>query len=115
MIGDALTTSSQNLLTSRALRWARAGDPQALAYLYARYADDVYEQVRTVVDDDHEAADVTRQVFARVSDAIGRGDEAREVPFRAWILRVSRDVALGHVRRRPQPQLQPRTSRIVAV
>jgi hypothetical protein len=142
MIGDVLTASFQDLesasrpcppttdaidarggdgdgyegsrLTLRALRWARAGDRQALEYLYARYADDVHEHVRTIVGDDREAERVTRQVFAGMIDAIG-GYEERDVPFRAWILHVSRDVALGHVRRRPQPQLQPRTSRIVAV
>jgi hypothetical protein len=97
-------------LTLRALRWARAGDRQALEYLYARYADDVHEHVRTIVGDDREAERVTRQVFARMIDSIG-GYEERDVPFRAWILRVSRTVALDHVRRGRQasPQLAPRT------
>lgn len=132
MIGDVFTASFQDLesasrpcsstpdaidarggdgggygsrLTLRALRWALAGDRQAQKYLYARYADDVYECVRTIVGDDHEAERVTRQVFARMIDSIG-GYEERDVPFRAWILRVSRTVALDHVRRGRQAHPQ---------
>lgn len=101
-------------LTLRALRWARAGDRQALEYLYARYADDVHEYVRTIVGDDHEAARVTRQVFAGMIDSIGGYDE-RNVPFRAWILRVSRTVALDHVRRGRLASPQHLASRIAAV
>jgi sugar/nucleoside kinase (ribokinase family) len=101
-------------LTLRALRWARAGDRQALDYLYARYADDVYEYVRTIVGNDHEAERVTRQVFARMIDSIG-GYEERDVPFRAWILRVSRTVALDHVRRGRQASSQHLASRIVTI
>jgi hypothetical protein len=101
-------------LTLRALRWARAGDRQALEYLYARYADDVHEYVRTIVGDDREAERVTRQVFARMIDSIG-GYEERDVPFRAWILRVSRSVALDHVRRERQASPQLLASRIVTI
>lgn len=108
--GDGYSSS----LTSRALRWARAGDRQALEYLYARYADDVYEYVRTIVGDDHEAERVTRQVFARMIDSIG-GYEERDVPFRAWILSISRTVALNHVRRGPQASPQHLASRIVTI
>jgi hypothetical protein len=101
-------------LTLRALRWARAGDRQALEYLHARYADDVYEYVRTIVGDDHEAERMTRQVFAKMIDSIG-GYEERDVPFRAWILRFSRNMALDHVRRRREPCPQHLASRIAAV
>lgn len=110
--GDGYGDGSR--LTLRALRWARAGDRQALEYLYARYADDVYECVRDIVGDDHEAERVTRQVFARMIDSIGR-DEERHVPFRAWIMRVSRTVALDHVRRGRHARPQHLDSRIVAI
>jgi DNA-directed RNA polymerase specialized sigma24 family protein len=113
-IPDALEAHGDSGSTSRALRWAQAGDRQALKFLYARYADDVYEYVRGVIGDDYEAEDVTRQVFARMIDLIDRYEE-REVPFHAWILRVSRNVALDHVRRQSQPCSERLAARIVTV
>lgn len=104
----------ESRLTSRALRCARAGDRQALEYLYARYADDVYEHVRPLLGDDHEAADVTRQVFAGMRDSIGRYEE-QDVPLRTWILHVSRDLALDRARRRSRPYPQRPDPRIVTV
>lgn len=83
---------------SRAVKLAQTGDRQALGFLYARYADNVYGYVRSIVRDDHEAEDVTQQVFAKLIQVIGKYEE-REVPFVAWILRVSRNVAVDHIRR----------------
>jgi DNA-directed RNA polymerase specialized sigma24 family protein len=111
---DAVAARDGSSLTSRALRWARAGDRKALEYLYARYADNVYGYVRNILGDDYEAEDVTRQVFARMIDLIGRYEE-RDVPFQTWILRVARNVALDHARRRAQPCPRPLASRIVTV
>jgi RNA polymerase sigma-70 factor, ECF subfamily len=86
-------------LVSQAVRRAQQGDREALGFLYARYADNVYGYVRSIVRDQHEAEDVTQHVFAKLIHVIGKYEE-REVPFFAWILRVARNVALDHVRRR---------------
>ena len=56
--------------------------------LYLRYADNVYGYVCSIVRDEHEAEDVTQQVFAKLMTAIARY-EPRSVPFSAWILRIS--------------------------
>jgi RNA polymerase sigma-70 factor, ECF subfamily len=84
-------------LVSQAVGWAQAGDRDALGFLYARYADDVHRYVRTIVQDSHEAEDVTQQVFAKLIRAIGSYEE-RDVPFLAWILRVARNLAIDHLR-----------------
>jgi RNA polymerase sigma-70 factor, ECF subfamily len=83
---------------ARAVRRAQAGDRDALAFLYARYADNVHGYVRSIVQDHHEAEEVTRHVFAKLMQAIG-GYEAREAPFLAWLIRVARNAALDHLRR----------------
>jgi len=85
-------------LVSRAVRNAQEGDRAALGFLYARYADDVCGYVRSIVRDQHEAEDITQQVFAKLIQVIGKYEE-RDVPFFAWILRVSRNVAVDHLRR----------------
>jgi RNA polymerase sigma-70 factor (ECF subfamily) len=77
---------------------ARAGDREALRFLYIRFSGSVYGYVASIVHDDYEAEDITQDVFAKLTTALARY-EPREVPFAAWILRVSRNVALDHMRR----------------
>jgi RNA polymerase sigma-70 factor (ECF subfamily) len=85
----------------RAIAAAKAGQWDALHYLYVRYADDVRGFVQSIVRNQHDAEDVTQEVFAKLMRAIQKY-EAREVPFAAWILRVARNAALDHVRSRRQ-------------
>ena len=80
-----------------AVRRVQAGDREALGFLYARFADNVYGYVRSIVHDHHEAEDVTQHVFAKLMRVIGKYQE-REVPFLAWLLRVARNVAVDHMR-----------------
>jgi RNA polymerase sigma-70 factor (ECF subfamily) len=84
-----------------ATRRAREGDMSALHFLYVRFADDVCGYVRSIVQDSHDAEDITQNVFAKLMTAIHKY-EAREVPFAAWILRVARNAALDHLRARRQ-------------
>jgi len=92
---DEIATSA---LVSRAVKLAQQGDREALGFLYARYADNVCGYVRSIVHDQHEAEDITQHVFAKLIHVIGKYEE-RDVPFFAWILRVSRNVAVDHIRR----------------
>lgn len=81
----------------RALIRAKAGDMEGHRYLYARYADNVFSYVRKIVCDEHDAEDITQQVFAKLFRTIVRYEE-RDVPFAAWILRVARNAAIDHMR-----------------
>jgi RNA polymerase sigma-70 factor (ECF subfamily) len=89
----------ETALVSRAVERAQGGDREAIGFLYARFADEVKGYVRSIVGDPHEAEDVTQQVFTKLITAIGKYEQ-REVPFFAWILRVSRNMALDHIRAR---------------
>lgn len=84
-------------LVSRAVRRAQAGDREALGFLYARYADNIYGYVRSIVHSHHEAEDITQHVFAKMLRVIDKYEE-RDVPFFAWALRVARNVAMDHIR-----------------
>jgi RNA polymerase sigma-70 factor (ECF subfamily) len=84
-------------LVSLAIKRAREGDREALGFLYARYADNVYGYVLSIVRDHHQAEDITQQVFAKLVRAIGKYEE-REVSFLAWIVRVARNVAVDFIR-----------------
>ncbi|HSR95308.1 MAG TPA: sigma-70 family RNA polymerase sigma factor [Solirubrobacterales bacterium] len=81
----------------RAIAQAKAGEMEGHRYLYARYADNVFSYARKIVRDDHDAEDITQQVFAKLLRTIGRYEE-RDVPFAAWILRVARNAAIDHMR-----------------
>lgn len=93
---DAAARASSHL-TRQAVARAKQGDPEGLHYLYVRYADDVLRYVNSFVRDQHEAEDITQNVFAKLMTAIKKYEQ-REVPFDAWILRVSRNAALDHLR-----------------
>ena len=90
-------------LVHSAVARARGGDPDALRFLYLRYADNVYGYVCSIVRDEHEAEDLTQQIFAKLLTTLDRY-EPRQVPFSAWILRVAHNAAIDHLRaRRPVP------------
>ena len=72
---------------------------EALHFLYVRYSDDVLRYVRSLVQDHHEAEDITQNVFVKLTRVIKKY-EPREVPFAAWILRVARNAALDYLRSR---------------
>jgi Sigma-70 region 2 len=82
-------------LVSRALGRARAGDRDALRFLYIRYADDVYGYARTVVCGHEQARDVTWRAFAELERLIDRYDERRDAPFSDWIRALAHDLAAG--------------------
>ncbi|MGE5636983.1 MAG: RNA polymerase sigma factor, partial [Nocardioidaceae bacterium] len=73
----------------------------ALQFLYVRYADDVSRYVQSIVRELHAAEDITQDVFAKLMEAIARYEQ-RDVPFKAWILRVARNAALDYLRSRRQ-------------
>jgi len=78
---------------------AKDGDADAIRFLYLRYADNVYGYVCSIVRDEHEAEDVTQQIFAKLLTALQRY-EPRSVPFSAWILRIAHNAAIDHMRAR---------------
>jgi RNA polymerase sigma-70 factor (ECF subfamily) len=88
---------------ARAVARAKQGDREALRYLYLQYADNVYGYVVSIVKDEHEAEDITQLVFAKLMTVLGSYEE-RKVPFLSWLLRLSQNAALDHLRRRlPTP------------
>src|SRR2546429_8404964 len=84
---------------SRVIARAKEGDHGAIHWLYVNYSDNVYGYARSILRDEYEAEDIRQQVFARLITSIGRYEE-RSVPFSAWLLRVTHNMAIDHLRRR---------------
>jgi RNA polymerase sigma-70 factor (ECF subfamily) len=77
---------------------ARQGDREAFADLYQRYLPMIYAYVRARVFDDHDAEDLTEQVFLRAFETLScyRG---RGWPYSAFLYRVARNLLVDHIRR----------------
>jgi RNA polymerase sigma-70 factor (ECF subfamily) len=84
---------------ARAVARAKQGDRAAIRFLYLRYAGNVYGYARSILRNDHDAEDVVQQVFTRMLTAI-HSYEQRSVPFSAWLLRITHNLAIDHLRRR---------------
>jgi hypothetical protein len=61
------TVESERLVLD-AVERAKAGDDDAIRFLYLRYADNVYGYVCSIVRDEHETEDVTQLVFPQAPD-----------------------------------------------
>jgi len=83
--------------TRLAVARAKEGDPEGVRYLYATYSPNIYGYVRSIVRDNHEAEDVTQHVFAKLMTRIVKYED-RGIPFSAWLLRLTRNVAIDHLR-----------------
>ena len=83
--------------TRLAVARAREGDRDALRYLYVSYSDNIFGYVRSIVRDDHEAEDITQHVFAKLMTSLAKYDD-RGLPFIAWLLRLTRNLAIDHLR-----------------
>ena len=86
-------------MVSRAVARAKRGDREAQRYLYVRYADNVFGYVWSIVHDEHDAEDVTQQVFAKLLRILPKYQECSS-PFLAWVLTVARNVAVDEMRQR---------------
>jgi RNA polymerase sigma-70 factor (ECF subfamily) len=101
------TTLDESPEAAREIRLAIArtkeGDRDALRLLYVRYSDNVYGYICSIVRDEQEAEDLTQHVFMKLMTVIVQYKD-HGVPFSGWLLRMARNVALDHLRRRrPTP------------
>jgi RNA polymerase sigma-70 factor (ECF subfamily) len=85
---------------------AKHGEPAAIRLLYIRYAGQVYGYARSIVRNDHDAEDVVQQVFTRMLTAI-ESYEQRTAPFEGWLLRITHNMAIDHLRRRARTCEEP--------
>lgn len=90
---------SDNHLLERAAQF----DQEALAEIYDRYADRLYQYIYHRVGNGPLAEDLTGEVFVRMLEAIERGSFAR-VSLRAWLYRVAHNIVIDHYRTQPDEE-----------
>lgn len=78
---------------------AAQADPSTFAQLYRRYLSRVYNYVRSRLDADEDAADLTQQIFLQALDALP-GYRPRGAPFAVWLFQIARNSVSDFYRRR---------------
>lgn len=80
------------------VRRAAAGDEEAFALLYHRYAQDAWSLASFKLRDAHDAEDAVQETFVRAFRALGsfRGGETA----RPWLLTICRNVCMDRLRGR---------------
>ncbi len=81
-----------------ALVEAARTNPAHFGALYQRYYNQVYRYLRTRVEHEEDAADLTQVVFLKAMDALPKY-HARGIPFAAWLFRIARHTVVDTYRR----------------
>jgi RNA polymerase sigma-70 factor (ECF subfamily) len=93
-----VTASAREAPEESALVQRARQSPQAFAELYDQHMTSVYRYLLAKVGDVQDAEDLTSQTFMEALEHLGsyRGEGV----FRAWLLRIARNKAADHFRRR---------------
>jgi len=86
------------LINNNLITCARAGDHAAITTIYESYHRDVYRYLFYRVGNEQMAEDLTAEVFLRVIEGLPRYSSGG-APFRAWVFRIARNLAVDHYRR----------------
>lgn len=74
---------------------AASGDREAFGRLYEEHSVRVFRHAYFLTGDVNLAEDLTAQTFLKALEAIGRYED-RGVPFIAWLLRITVNLAINH-------------------
>lgn len=85
-----------------------AGDREAFAAVYDRYADRLHDFCASVLRDRHEAADAVQDTFVLVAERLGQLNDPDRL--RPWLYAVARSVALRRTRARKRIVLDAEVS-----
>jgi len=88
-------TSDESALVQRAVRH----DAEAFGRLYDMHVDRVYRHIYYRVGNEHDAEDLTQQVFLRAWQAIHRYKKTTS-PFVAWLMTISHNLVVDFYRTR---------------
>jgi RNA polymerase sigma-70 factor (ECF subfamily) len=91
----ARSTSAVDSGSDELIALAAAGDRDAFGRLYEQHAVRVFRHAYFLTSDVSLAEDLTAQTFLKALEAIGRYED-RGVPFIAWLLRITVNLAINH-------------------
>ncbi len=74
------------------------GDREAFAQLYERYFGGIYRYIYIRLGNQHEAEDLTQEVFVKALEAIGCYKQ-RNLPFASWLFRIAHNRVIDYFRK----------------
>jgi RNA polymerase sigma-70 factor (ECF subfamily) len=86
---------------------ARAGQPAAIAELYAVYGDVVFRYCYVRLNDRDDAQDCVQDVFLRIWRGVSTFDYRGDGSFTAWLYTIANHVVISHVRKYKRMQHVP--------
>ena len=95
--------SLQEISDEEALKRAGQGDREAFGVLYDRYITRIYNYIYYRTGNQHDAEDLTSQVFSRALKHITNYQD-RGVPFSAWLYRIAHNLMANWHRDRSRKQ-----------
>lgn len=87
------------------IRGIKRGDEQALSELVRRYRSQVAALAYKMVGDYDEAADITQNVFVKMSRNIWRYDECKK--FYTWLYRITVNASIDYIRKHSRHRHEP--------
>jgi len=88
-------STSVEVKSDQLIARAAAGDREAFGRLYEEHSVRVFRHAYFLTGDVSLAEDLTAQTFLKALEAIGRYED-RGVPFIAWLLRITVNLAINH-------------------
>jgi RNA polymerase sigma-70 factor (ECF subfamily) len=85
---------------------AQRGDVQAVGRLYDQHHEALFRYIWVRVGENQLAEDMTGDVFMRMLDALPRF-RPTDVPFRAWLYRIARNMIVDHFRKVKSHSVEP--------
>lgn len=76
---------------------AQSSDVAAVGALYDRHHQHIYRYIWIRLESDSQAEDLTSEVFARMLANLP-DYEITDIPFRAWLYRIARNLLVDHYR-----------------
>lgn len=96
---------------ARLSRLAAEGSTAAFAAIYRRYHQPLSRYCRSILGNEHEAADALQSAMVRALHALD--DEDREIALRPWLFRIAHNEAITILRkRRPEESLERASSAV---
>lgn len=83
----------------RVVESARRGESAAIGTLFDRHHENVFRYLWARLGDRQAAEDLTGEVFLRMQASLPHY-EVRELPFRAWLFRIARNLLIDEYRQR---------------
>lgn len=91
-------TEVERVETARLIIRFQAGESEAFAGIYERYFDRVFNYLRAMVRNQHDAEDLVQDVFFQLVGELPRF-EVRQTAFASWLFTVVKNDALDHLKR----------------